>query len=198
MPRAFRSYRFAMTVVAGLLAVAMSSYAVAKSAASVVAQQASPKHMKRAVARPKILGISHVAFYAASPSRSDRFYEDLLGLVPDASRPHVFHVGAQSIELEPLPPNEGDNRLSHVAFATDDAERMRAFLATHGVAVPEAAHHEPNGTVWFALKDPEGHPIEFVEEHAAGAAQEKSAPTARKPQPVSHRIIHAGVVVRDR
>ena len=48
-----------------------------------------------------------------------------------------------------------------------------------------------SGTIWFAMKDPEGNPIEFV--------QERPALTGRSGEkPVSKVMIHAGFVVHDR
>ncbi|HEY4962712.1 MAG TPA: VOC family protein, partial [Terriglobales bacterium] len=113
-----------------------------------------------------------------------------LGLAVDQSRPNVYHVGVQSVELEPLPANHGHDLISHVAFATPDAEGVRKYLASHGVTVPEHVS-TGGGTMWFAMKDPEGNPIEFV--------QSRPELTGRSPEvPVSKVMIHAGFVVHDR
>ena len=58
------------------------------------------------------------------------------------------------------------------------------------LTVPAKANVESNGTIWFALKDPEGNPIEFV--------QERPELAAAAPRPVSKVMIHAGFVVHDR
>ena len=147
------------------------------------------------IQRPPITGISHVAFYAKSPEASRSFYADLLGLATSPDRPNVYRVGAtQSIEIEQLPPGHGPELISHVAFATTDAEGVRAYLETHGVKVPSKVSTGGNGTRWFAMTDPDGHPIEFVQE-VARAENSTSAPTLK---PVSQHMIHAGFVVRDR
>ena len=57
--------------------------------------------------RPPITGISHVAFYSSNLAAAKEFYAGLLGLAVDQSRPNVYHVGMQSVELEPLPANHG-------------------------------------------------------------------------------------------
>jgi catechol 2,3-dioxygenase-like lactoylglutathione lyase family enzyme len=146
----------------------------------------------RSPGRPPITGISHVAFYAEDVAAARQFYAGELGLAADASRQNVYHVGTrQAIEIEPLPSGEDDNRLAHVAFATTDAEGMRRYLAAHGIAVPANINSEANGTRWFALKDPEGHPIEFVQESRLQAA-------AGSGTPVSRHLIHCGFVVHDR
>ncbi len=151
----------------------------------------SVAHSQNTVQRPPITGISHVAFFSSNLDGAKAFYGGLLGLAVDQSRPNVYHVGVQSVELEPLPPNHGHDLISHVALATTDAEGVRKYLASHGVSVPEKVSTGGDGTVWFAMKDPEGNPIEFV--------QSRPALTGRSPEvPVSKVMIHAGFVVHDR
>jgi catechol 2,3-dioxygenase-like lactoylglutathione lyase family enzyme len=141
--------------------------------------------------RPPITGIAHVAFYSSNLTAAKSFYGGLLGLAVDPARPNVYHVGAQSVELEPLPANHGHDLISHVAFATPDAEGVRRYLASHGVTVPDHVSTGGDGTMWFAMKDPEGNPIEFV--------QARLGLTTRTPEvPVSKVMIHAGFVVHDR
>ena len=138
--------------------------------------------------RPPITAISHVAFYSSSPAAAKQFYVDLLGLEP-GSREGLYLVGQQSIEAEAEEPPEPPSLLSHIAFATPDAEGMLRFLKSRGVQVAGEVRKESNGTQWFALRDPEDQTIEFVQEK-----------TTRRPQPrtLSSQIIHAGFVVRDR
>jgi catechol 2,3-dioxygenase-like lactoylglutathione lyase family enzyme len=140
-----------------------------------------------AARRPRITGISHVAFYTSDAVAAKHFYGDLLGLQPGAWS-GVYLVGTQGIEAEAKAPPNVLGRLSHIAFRTSDAEKMRLFLKSHRVAVPHAIHEEKSGTRWFAMNDPEGHPIEFV--------QERSDETSAAG--VSQRVIHGGFVVRDR
>jgi catechol 2,3-dioxygenase-like lactoylglutathione lyase family enzyme len=141
--------------------------------------------------RPPITGISQVAFYSSNLAAGKEFYAGLLGLAVDQSRPNVYHVGVQSVELEPLPTNHGYDLISHVAFATPDAEGVRKYLAGHGATVPEHVNTGGDGTILFAMKDPEGNPIEFV--------QARPELTGRSPEvPVSKVMIHAGFVVHER
>ena len=144
-----------------------------------------------ALQRPPITGISHVAFFSSDLAAAKKFYGGLLGLSAEPSRPNLYHVGAQAVELEALPANHGTNLIAHVAFATPDAEGVRKYLASHGVTVPEHVSAGGDGTLWFAMKDPEGNPIEFV--------QERPELSGRGPEvPVSKVMIHAGFVVHDR
>ena len=142
------------------------------------------------LSKPQITGISHVAFYSSNLAAAKDFYGGLLGLWVDPSRPNDYHVGVQTVELEPLPAGHGHDLISHVAFATADAEGLRKYLASHGVAVPGKVNTGGGGTLWFAMKDPEGNPIEFV--------QERPELTGRHPEAaVSKVMIHAGFVVHD-
>jgi catechol 2,3-dioxygenase-like lactoylglutathione lyase family enzyme len=141
--------------------------------------------------RPPITGISHVAFYSSNLAAAKEFYGGLLGLSVEPTRPNVYHVGAQSVELEPLPANHGHDLISHVAFATPDAEGVRKYLASHGVTVPDHVNTGGDGILWFAMNDPEGNPIEFVQAHPGLSARTTEVP-------VSKVMIHAGFVVHDR
>ena len=148
-------------------------------------------HGQAAPSRPPITGISHVSFYSSNPEAAKKFYGGLLGLAIEPPRSNDYQVGIQSVELEPLPAGHGHDLVAHVAFATPDAEGVRKYLADHGVQVPAKSHVESSGTIWFAMNDPEGNPIEFV--------QERPALTGRSAEtPVSKVMIHAGFVVRDR
>jgi catechol 2,3-dioxygenase-like lactoylglutathione lyase family enzyme len=148
-------------------------------------------HGQTASPKPQITGISHVAFYSSNLAAGKQFYDGLLGLFVDPARPNDYHVGMQSVELEPLPTGHGHDLISHVAFATPDAEVVRKFLASHGVSVPDKVNTGGDGALWFPVKDPEGNSIEFVQ-----APPELSG---RHPEaPVSKVMIHAGFVVHDR
>lgn len=146
--------------------------------------------------RPAITGVSHVAFYGKDLEASKKFYAGLLGLATDPKRPNVYYVGdRQSVEIEPMPANHGPDLISHVAFATSDADGLRRYLASHGVQVPDKVS-EGGSTRWFAMKDPDGHPIEFVQE--AAHSENGSAGPNMTLKPVSQHMIHSGFVVHDR
>ncbi|HVP49813.1 MAG TPA: VOC family protein [Candidatus Bathyarchaeia archaeon] len=141
--------------------------------------------------RPAITGISHVAFYSSDLEASKKFYDGLLGLAIEPPGSNDYQVGLQSVELEPLPPGHGRDRIAHVAFATPDAEGIRKYLAANGYPVPTKANTDSKGMVWFALKDPEDNLIEFVQERP-------ELTTRHAGKPVSNVMIHSGFVVHDR
>jgi len=121
--------------------------------------------------RPRILGLAHVALRVSDIAKSRAFYKDFLGFAepfkldnPDGSLSLTFIKINDRQYLELFPGLEpGADRLDHVALETDDAERMRLYLAAHGVKVPG---HVPKGRIGnlnFNITDPDGHSIEIVE-----------------------------------
>lgn len=151
-----------------------------------------------AAARPRIVGISHVAFRVSDVARARSFYRDLLGY-PAVPSPQGLRVAVnerQYVELRGgLQP--GEDRLDHLALQTDDAEALRLYLASRGIDVPGAVGRDESGNRAFTVREPEGRVIELVEH--SGAAWPRSAPStaAGAAGPLSHRILHAGILVGD-
>jgi catechol 2,3-dioxygenase-like lactoylglutathione lyase family enzyme len=146
--------------------------------------------------RPKITGIDHVAFYMTAPEGVAHLYKDVLGLAAanpvEPGETVQYTVGKQWVGYSTAPDPQALDRMDHVAFATDDIAALQRYLAKKGVTVPEAIQSWPDGSRSFRMKDPEGHPIEFVE-------RAKVVPPAKPDaQAVSRRLIHAGFIVRDR
>jgi catechol 2,3-dioxygenase-like lactoylglutathione lyase family enzyme len=148
--------------------------------------------------RPSITGISHIMLYADDMSKSQQFYQSLLGwdMVPanEATSAVRFYANhAQYIELI-SPPRPGlADRLDCVGFSTGDAEALRRFLGAHGVSVPEAVSVGGDGSRSFLVHDPEGNRIEFTQEGSHPPPMPESA--SRR---LSSHIMHAGYVVRNR
>ncbi len=156
--------------------------------AAVVAAQSSP-------ARPKITGISHLAVYTSNPSATEHYYVKVIGAVkmPDPENPQGARYalsGSQFVEVLPLPPNSGINRMDHAALNTEDAEGMRKYLAAKGWTVPAKVTKGPDGSRWFAVKDPEGNSIQFVQPPANAKVE--------APNAIGRHIIHVGFIVHDR
>jgi catechol 2,3-dioxygenase-like lactoylglutathione lyase family enzyme len=93
--------------------------------------------------------------------------------------------------------NASDDRLSHIAFETTDAERLRAYLAARDVAVPAILKPGLDGNLSFMVKDPDGHSVDFVQ-YEPGSLHSRNFGKFLPDTRVSHRIIHVGVTVRDR
>jgi len=149
------------------------------------------------IARPAITGVSHIAVYAADPAKTERFYVHDLGATKGADPENPagvrYYVSpAQFVEVLPLPATQADpkNRLDHVAFATTDAEGLRAYMAAKNIAVPAHVSKGGDGSQWFDTSDPEGNRVEFVQ----APAKRPDVPTG----PLSSHIIHIGYIIHNR
>ncbi len=145
-----------------------------------------------AAGRPAITGIAYVRFFESNIPASKNFYAERLGL-PEADLSgglSVFVVNVrQTIQIVPLPTPAPPNRLAEVAFRTSDLAGMQRFLGAHGVP-----SHMEGGVL--RLRDPEGNPVAFVQDHVPGGVVKQEGGAA--PVQTSRRIIHAGYGVRDR
>jgi catechol 2,3-dioxygenase-like lactoylglutathione lyase family enzyme len=146
--------------------------------------------------RPKITGVSHLAVYAADPAATGKYFTEVIG-AEKTSDPEDAHGvrymidATQFVEVLPLPAGEGINRMAHSAYKTDNAEAMRAYLAAKGWKTPAKLTHGSDGSRWFAVHDPEGNEVQFVQPPAHPAAVDA-------PKLIGHHIIHIGFMVHDR
>jgi catechol 2,3-dioxygenase-like lactoylglutathione lyase family enzyme len=146
--------------------------------------------------RPKITGISHMAVYTSDAAAMEHYYTVVVGAVKasDPENPQGVRYmlsATQFIEVLPLPAGAGINRLDHTAWNTVSAEGMRKYLTAKGWTTPAHVEKGSDGSRWFAVLDPEGNKVEFVEPPKHPAAV--SAPNA-----IGHHIIHVGFMVRSR
>lgn len=122
--------------------------------------------------RPKIIGISHAAFYVNDLAKTRAFYEGFLGYQEPFSIPRknggelvwIKINDHQSIELFPgseVAPHA--DRLYHVALEVEDAEAMRVYLASKGVKVPAKTEVGKIGNKNYFIKDPNGNIVEIVQ-----------------------------------
>lgn len=167
-----------------------------------VALEAPKKTASIGVRRPRITGLAHIALYAADFDRSRAFYRDLLGfeepysLLKQDGTPSMtfFKINErQYLELSPETAGKTD-RLSHISIETDNAEGMRQYLASNGVAVPATVAKGRIGNSNFNVKDPEGHTVEIVQYESAGwtvRERGKHLPERR----ISKHMMHVGIVV---
>ena len=151
--------------------------------------------------RPRITGIDHIVFRASDAAAAKVFYQDVLGLVETtgvADRTAAagrlrFHVGPrQSMLVDPDLPAGEDERLRLLAFATPDLEQLAAHLAAKGIAVTRGAGSPAS----IRVSDPDGHPLAFVQ-RTFPPDRGEAAGASHGPQPLSTRILHAGLTIRD-
>jgi catechol 2,3-dioxygenase-like lactoylglutathione lyase family enzyme len=157
------------------------------------------------VKRPKILGVSHAAFYIQDLAKSRAFYKDFLGFDEPASLPNKDGTGVyliwikindlQTVELF-TETEAGTDRLHQVAFITDDADGMRRYLSSKGCKVPDKTGVGRSGNANFTLKDPDGHIVEIVQYLPGGYTMKdfgQHLPATR----VAARMNHIGFMVAD-
>lgn len=159
--------------------------------ATLVSAAAPP----RADKRPAITGVSHLAVYSTNAAKTRDFYTRVLGgregTDPEDSAGTRYYFSArQFVEVLPAPAGHGPSMLAHVAYATSDADRLRTWLAGHGMTGLSPVQRGAGGDRWFTTHDPEGNEVQFV--------QSASADTAAVPGAISGRIIHVGYAVHDR
>ncbi len=130
-----------------------------------------PLRAAEAPARPRILGIAHIAFYVSDLAKAREFWIDFLGYQecfnlkkPDGSVRIAFIKidDSQYIELFTEKPR-GNMMLNHISFYTEDAEAMRDYLAAKGVKVPEKVGKGQTGNKNYNIVDPDGNIVEIVE-----------------------------------
>ena len=156
-----------------------------------------------APARPRILGIAHIAFYVSDLAKARSFWTDLLGYQEcfnlkrkdsDEVRMAFIKINDhQYVELFAEKPR-GDRMLNHISFYTDNAQAMRDYLAAKGVAVPEKVRKGQTGNKNYNVTDPDGNVVEMVEyQPDSWTAREKGKfmPTTR----ISGHIAHVGVLI---
>jgi catechol 2,3-dioxygenase-like lactoylglutathione lyase family enzyme len=148
------------------------------------------------IARPKITGISHLAVYTSDAAATDRYYREIIGAakLADPENPqgvrYAFNA-TQFVEVLPLPPGAGINRLDHTAYNTDNAEGMRKYLAAKSWKTPAKVEKGSDGSRWFTVLDPEGNKVEFVEPPRLPQAIDA-------PNVIGRHIIHMGILVHNR
>jgi catechol 2,3-dioxygenase-like lactoylglutathione lyase family enzyme len=146
--------------------------------------------------RPKITGISHLAVYTSDAAATEHYYTVIVGAakLPDPENAQGVRYAlspTQYIEVLPLPPGAGVNRLDHTAWNTESAEGLRKYLAAKGWTVPAHVERGSDGSRWFAVLDPESNKVEFVE-------PSKHVKPVDAPNVIGHHIIHVGFLVHDR
>jgi catechol 2,3-dioxygenase-like lactoylglutathione lyase family enzyme len=161
---------------------------------------------KPVTARPAIVGIAHIALKVDNLAVARKFYEETLGfqeMVTDDKpegglTPTYIKVNDhQYIELFANLSSPTEDRLSHIAFETTDAQALRDYLAGQGVPVPDTLSPGPDGNLSFMVKDPDGHAVEFVE-YLPGSLYRRNFGKFLPETRISQHMIHVGVTVLDR
>lgn len=141
--------------------------------------------------RPPITGVAYVRIAAKDPAASHKFYSERLGFpLADCGKGCKGYRISATQSIEVVKADGTTDGLILVAFRTGDAKALRNYLAANNVKVPEKVEQKKDGSQEFELNDPEGHRIAFL--------QQTTPPPALNSKGISHRMIHAGFVVKDR
>ena len=154
------------------------------------------------VKRPRILGISHVAVFVHNVDSSIAFYRDFLGyqeqyrLNKPSGEPSTIFMKINKLQCIELFPErkKGSDRLYQVALITDDAEAMRAYLASHGVKVPAKVSKGRIGNYNFNCTDPDGRIVEIVQYERDGWTLQDSGKHESNAR-ISTHLKHIGFAV---
>jgi catechol 2,3-dioxygenase-like lactoylglutathione lyase family enzyme len=162
-----------------------------------------------------------MAVYTSAPAATDHYYREVIGAArePDPENPRGVRYAInnwQFIEVLPLPPGAGINRLDHTAYNTDSAEGMRKYLAARGWKTPAKVEKGADGSRWFTVLDPEGNKVQFVQlfpttaqltaprgpnQHVVKVSSSEMEARILPPQgfgAIGRHIIHFGILVHSR
>lgn len=154
------------------------------------------------ISRPKITGIAHVAFFVSDVEKARGFYKDFLGFGEpfdlknsDGSLALTFIKINDRQYVEIFPEKEANSdRLNHISIETDDAEKMRLYLASKGIKVPDKVNRNRIGNFSFNVKDPDDHTLEITQYTPQGLTMKekgKFQPSSR----ISSYMAHFGILV---
>jgi lactoylglutathione lyase len=186
-----------------LLIAILAAISPAQTAGSASSMAPGP------VTRPAIVGLAHIALKTNDLAAARQFYTGILGFQEPFSLNKVPQDGGgllltyfkvndhQYVEMFPELTDSKMDRLSHISFETTNAEQMRAYLASRGVKVPDKLEPMQDGNRGFDVDDPDGHDVEFLE-YRPGSLHSRNFGKFLPDTRISQRIIHVGVVVKDR
>jgi catechol 2,3-dioxygenase-like lactoylglutathione lyase family enzyme len=138
--------------------------------------------------RPPITGIAFARMYTADATASTAFYGKTLGFThaDDKGITRYSVNNLQWLEVEALPSPAPASRLAAVAFTTRNAAALERYFSAHSIAIEQPLSHG-----LFAVRDPEGNLLYFVQSGTKAPGLPVASPNA-----TSRRIIHVGFLVR--
>lgn len=150
-------------------------------------------------ARPRIVGVPHVAFRVHDLDASRHFYKDFLGYSEPFSIKNDGKVwmtfikinDRQYIELSPeTSPDEP--RFMHLALETDDAEALRQYVKSKGYkASDKPASRGRIRNIGTGLDDPDGNHIDVTQYTPDGESM-KDVGKDMSDKRISTRMLHVG------
>jgi catechol 2,3-dioxygenase-like lactoylglutathione lyase family enzyme len=163
----------------------------------------APAAPAQEVARPRIVGVPHIAFRVHDIAASRHFYKDFLGYAepfdingPDGKLIMAFIKinDRQYVELE-VEKSPDEPRFLHLALETDNAEGLRQYVKSKGYKVSDkpASKGRIRNTA-TGLDDPDGNHIDVTQYEPDSKTIEdvgKDMPDSR----ISTHMLHVGFYV---
>ena len=161
-----------------------------------------PLYAQAPAERPRLLGVAHYSIFVSDVAKARAFYEDFLGYQEAFTLPKADGTvqmvflkinDHQYVELLNQP-NKGEGQFNHLGLYADDVERMRQYLASRGVKVPDQVTVNRIGNRKISVVDPDGHTVEIVQympDSWTGKDTGKHMPETR----IAERMKHAGIIV---
>ena len=159
----------------------------------------------RAAERPRIVGIANFAVKVDNLEEARKFYSGVVGMEEAFQTKDAGVAGDlacfkvndhQYVEVSPTLKSETEDRLIRIGFETDDARKLRDWLASKGVKVPPKVGTDPNGNRSFEVQDPDGHSVQFVQ-YLPGSIHSRNFGKHLSGTRVSDHMLHVGVRVVD-
>ena len=206
MRTVYSRFFFIPSAALALALAAIFSFGPCTPPARAARAAREPAARQAPVERPPIVGVANIGLKTDNLPAAREFYGHILGFAEPFSlnTPSgglmltYFKVNDhQYIEIYPDLKSPTEDRLSHIAFETTDARRLRDNLASRGVKVPETLKPGRDGNLSFEVTDPDGHTVEFVQ-YLPGSLQSRDFGKFLPATRVSDHMIHVGVTVRDR
>ncbi len=151
-----------------------------------------------------LTGLAHVGFRVSDLEKARSFYTGILGyeqpfaIIDDKGEITMafFKVNdEQYIEISPGLRADQDDRLTHIAMATSDIQKLHRMLAERGLA-PTAIKRGRDGNQNCSIADPDGHRVEFVQ-YMPGSWHTEARGKYMSSRRISDHMWHTGVSVAD-
>ena len=155
------------------------------------------------ITRPPIFGIAKMTYIVSDYQMARDYYGKYLGFDEAFSYPSPlgevisFKVNdRQFLEFVLDPKAKEKTRLVSVSFETNDVERMRQYLKSRQVTVPDATTIDGAGNQVIVVHDDSGVPVEFIDLNP-NSRHKKSAGQFLSEKRISKRIHHAGLYAKE-
>ena len=183
----------------GILTITYGKMKYLKSAIILSVILLSLNLKARELERPAIWGIAKITYSVSDFETARSFYGRFLGFQEcisyqsDYGKVISFKVNdRQFLEFVQNKDAGEKSRMLSVSFETDNADQMRIYLESKDLDVPPSVTRDGAGNDVFAVSDPSGNKIEFIE-FKDNSLHKKSAGKFISDNRISRRIHHAGL-----